>query len=165
VAGFKINLPVVLKHLDCNNLEVYSAFEHRETERKELTRLLDYVLPLWMTGIGSSIEQYEMVLAFNQHVNSSWAELKNHPELRAKLLGVIGSGKPVRHEFHKREAATSQTSLTGLLTMCYPDIRNDEVALWCTVNNEATLRELCDRYGVQETDRHGIIAEYREVVQ
>lgn len=160
----KINLDVVLKHLDTNNLEIYSAFAHQEVERKELDTLLGYVLPVWMSGIASNGEQYEMILRFNEHVNQRWNELKDHPELRMKVLAVVGPGRPVRHQFHRRDAVATHANLTTLLRQRYPDIRKEEVALWCSVNNEAQLGEFCDEHGVQEKERDVIVNEYRRAV-
>jgi hypothetical protein len=164
-AKFKINLNVVLKHLDRHNLEIYEAFKHKEVERKELDRLLGYVLPIWVSGIASSREQYDMVFQFNEQVNLGWNELKDHPELRLKVLASIGPGKEVRHDFHMRDQKPKPyANLTALLTRRYPDIRPDEIGLWCSVNNETGLIELCDRYGVQVKERDAIFSEYRRAV-
>ena len=155
---------LVLKHLDAQNMEVYNAFAENEVERKELDNLLGYLLPLWFTGISGSADQFQMVLQFNEHANTSWNELKDHPELRAKLLAALGLGKTVQHEFHKRDISRSPKQLTALLTTRYPDIREEEIALWCSVNNETAVKELCDQYGLQEKDRDAIVAEYRKVL-
>jgi hypothetical protein len=164
MVDYKININVVLKHLDAHNLEVYAAFRHQEAERKELDRMLGYILPIWSAGIASALEQYEMIFRFNEQVNLGWQELKDHPELRAKVLAVIGPGKVVRHDFHPRKIAAHETQLGGLLALRYPDIRKDEIGLWCAVNTEVALLELCDRYGVQIKERDGIISEYRRAV-
>jgi hypothetical protein len=160
----QINLNVVLRALDTHNMELYTAFKHKEVERKELERLLGYMLPVWMSSIENSQDQYEMVLRFNEFVNLNWSELKGHPELQAKVLAAIGTGKVVRHDYHMRKQSTVQTKLSDLLLQKYPDIRSEEIGLWCAVNNEAALRELCERYGVQSTERDTIFAQYRRVV-
>lgn len=160
----KINLDVVLKHIDANNLGIYAAFAHQEVERKEVDTLLGYILPLWVSGIASNDAQYDMIMRFNEQVNLRWNELKDHPELRMKVLAAIGTGRTVRHQFHKRDNVASHTNLTALLRRRYPDIRREEIALWCSVNNEAQLVEFCDEYGVQEKERDVIVNEYRRAV-
>lgn len=164
MAKYTVNINVVLKHLDAKNLEIYQAFKPKEVERKELDRMLGYILPVWVSGIDSPRDQYEMVFRFNENVNLDWRELNNHPELRAKVLAAIGGGRTVRHDFHFRQAAGKQVNLSDLLERRYPDIRKDEIALWCTVNNESALIELCRNYGIQEKDQDAILLEHRRAV-
>lgn len=163
MAQGRLNLTVLLKHLDTNNFEVYEAYRHNEAERKELDRLVGYMLPLWMSGTANGAEQARITLEFNRHVNIDWRELEGHPELRAKVLAVIGSGKQVKHDFHHR-GTRKQTALTALLAQQYPDIRKEEIALWCRTNNEAALVELCRSLGVQQKEREAIVDEYRNFV-
>lgn len=158
-----MNLKVILKHLDQRNLEVYEALRHHEAERKELDQLLAYVLPLWMSGTLNGIDQYRLMVGFNERINTVWWGLQNHPELRAKLLATIGPGHPLQHDFHAR-ARRRMTALMDLLSQACPDIREDEVQLWCSTNSEAALIEMCSNYGVQEKDRESIVNEYRNLV-
>jgi hypothetical protein len=159
----KVNLTMLLKHLDLRNQALYEALRHNEEERKELDRMLAYILPLWMSGATDPKEQIRLALSFNQHVNISWWELDGHPELRAKILAAIGPGRVIRHDFQAR-TNTKITALKDLLSRLYPDIRQDEVQLWCSKNSEATLIELCSDLGMQEKERDTIITEYRNTV-
>jgi hypothetical protein len=161
---YNINLNVVLRAIDSKNFELYQAFRHQEVERKELDRMLGYILPIWVSGIASSSEQIDMTFAFNQYINIGWRELDKHPEMRAKLLALIGPGHTVRHDFHLREATANQTNLGKLLLLRYPDIRKDEINLWCSVNNEAALLDMCNQYGIQAKERDAILVEYRRAV-
>jgi len=163
MATKQINLHTVLKHLDLRNLNLYRSYSRRQEDRKEFERMLSFVLPLWMSGCVNHIEQFKLMLDFNEHINLSWWELEGHPELRAKLLAAIGLGKEVRHNFHFRRRGR-QTGLTELLAYRYPDIRKDEVYLWCSINTEAILLEMCQNHGVQETERETILNEYRSLL-
>jgi len=163
MAKTKLNFGVILKHLDLRNLELYEAFRSNEDERKEFDRVLTYVLPLWYSGVFSGEDQLNLMLKFNRHVNVDWWATDGHPELRAKVLGAIGLGHSVKHDFHYREPQRRENALMGLLSQKYPDIRKDEVQLWCSVNSEANLIELCSDYGVQETERDQIVEQYRKI--
>lgn len=164
MAKSRLNLSVLLKHLDQRNLGLYEAFRHDAEDRKELERLLAYVLPLWVAGSDNGRDQIAILIEFNRHVNLNWNELSAHPELRAKVLGSIGLGYQVRHDFHYRPTRQRITVLGDLLTQRYPDIRTDEIRLWCMVNSEANLIELCAHCGVQQHEREPILNEYRKVV-
>lgn len=163
MAKTKLNFGIILKHLDLRNLELYEAFRQNAEERKEFDRVLAYVLPLWYSGVFSGEDQVNLTIKFNRQVNVDWWNLEGHPELRAKVLGAIGVGKVVKHDFHYREPQRGESALMGLLAACYPDIRKDEVQLWCSVNSEASLVELCSDYGVQETEREKILEQYRKI--
>lgn len=164
MAKSRLNLSVLLKHLDQRNLGLYEAFRHNSEDRKELDRLLAYVLPLWVAGSDNGRDQIAILIEFNRHINLAWNELNDHPELRAKVLGSIGLGYQVRHDFHYRATRERTTALRELLVQRYPDIRVDEIRLWCAVNSEANLIELCARYGVQQHEREPILNEYRKVL-
>lgn len=159
-----MNLKVILKHLDRRNLEVYEAFRYNGGDRKELDQLLAYVLPLWMSGTLTGHDQFRLMVQFNKHINLCWWELGQHPELRAKMLAVIGPGHVLQHDYHARRPRRQMTALMGLLSRRYQDMREDEVQLWCSVNSEATLLEMCREYGVQEQDRESILIEYRNLI-
>ncbi len=163
MAANQINLQTVLKHLDLGNLNLYASYARREEDRKELDRMLSFIIPLWVSGCVNHAEQFNVMLAFNEHINLSWWELEGHPELRAKVLAAIGLGKVVRHNYHYR-GRMRQTGLTELLAYRYPDIRKDEVYLWCSINTEATLIEMCQNHGVQEAEREPILTEYRSLL-
>lgn len=163
MAKGRLNLSVILKHLDSNNFEVYECYRQNEADRKEFDRMLAYILPLWMSGVQNGRDQVALTLAFNQHVNIGWRELDGHHELRAKVLAAIGPGKPLRHDFHLREQR-KQNALTELLVRRYPDIRKDEVGLWCRRNSEANLIDLARDHGLQQKDIDRILEEYRRVV-
>ncbi len=160
----KLNLSVILKHLDLRNLELYEALRGNEEERKEFERVLAFVLPLWYSGMFGGEDQLNMMIDFNRHVNIDWWNLDRHPELRSKVLGAIGVGRVIKHDFHYRERRPSGTALEALLMQQYPDIRKDEIMLWCSINSEATLIEMCSSWGVQEDDKKSVIDAYRKVI-
>jgi hypothetical protein len=164
MARTKLNIGVILKHLDLQNLELYAALRQNEEERKEFDRVLAYALPMWFAGTFNGDDQINLMLDFNRHVNIEWRNLDGHPELRAKVLGAIGLGHVVKHDFHFREPEKRVGALTALLMRQYPDIRKDEVTLWCSVNSEATVIELCSLWGVQDTEKQTIIDAYRKIV-
>jgi hypothetical protein len=164
MAKTKLNFGIILKHLDLKNLELYEAFRNNQEERKEFERVLSYVLPLWYSGVFGGEDQFNLMMKFNRQVNIDWWSLDGHPELRAKVLGAIGLGHVVKHDFHYHEPQRKENALMALLMECYPDIRKDEVQLWCSVNSEAVLFELCSNYGVQEKEKEQIIDQYRKAV-
>lgn len=155
-------LNVLLKHFDTNNMEIWETFRHNETDRKELERNLAYMLPLWMSGCANARDQINTTMAFNKHINLDWKQLDGHPELRAKVLAAIGLGKQVRHDFMMRSVRGKLTSLGELLLRRYPDIRQDEILLWCRVNTEPALIELCRDYGLQSKEQEAVLNEYRK---
>jgi hypothetical protein len=163
VPKYLLNIHTILKHLDLNNFGVYKVIKPNQEERKELDRALSYILPVWMAGCTSNTDQFHLMKRFNKHVNHSWWELEKHPELRAKVLAAIGPGRMVKHDLHLRPHP-QQTALTGFLSNRYPDIRKDEVFLWCMTNSEAILIEMCKDYGVQGEDQEKLLGEYRSLV-
>jgi hypothetical protein len=164
MAKSKLNLTVILKHLDLRNLELYEAMRGNEEERKEFDRVLGYLLPLWYSGTFGSEDQISLMIDFNRHVNLDWPNLEGHPELRAKVLGAIGVGHVVKHDFHYRTRTTAGDALKAFLEQSYPDIREDEVQLWCSRNSITTLTEMCSRWGIQDIDKSAIIDAYKKLV-
>lgn len=160
----KLNFGIILKHLDLKNLELYEAFRPSQEERKEFDRALAYILPLWFSGILSGEDQISMMLNFNRYANIDWWNLEGHPELRAKVLGAIGPGHAVKHDFHHRAPQRRESALTAFLEQRYPDIRKDEITVWCSRNSEAALVELCAAWGIQDKEKEEIIEEYRKMV-
>lgn len=164
MANHKLNLSVILKHLDLRNLELYEALRGNDADRKEFEKNLAYILPLWFSGTYSGKDQLTLMLDFNRHVNIDWFNLDGHPELRAKVLGAIGLGRVVKHDFHYRERRASESALTAFLSQRYPDIRKDEIKLWCSINSEGTLIEMCSAWGIQKDEKTNIVEAYRKIV-
>jgi hypothetical protein len=160
-----LNLTVLLKHLDLQNLSIYEANYQDEAKRKELERMLQYILPLWVAGVGNAREQLQILFPFNQHINQNWWELKNHPELQAKLLASIGLKKQLNHDFQYRGKKTNINRLDTFLRKHYNGIRRHEIEVWCRLNSEKILLSLLDDYGVQNNERESILAEYRKCIE
>lgn len=161
----KLNLTVLLKHFDLKNMSVYEAYKSNDAERKELEQMLQYILPLWVSGVATAREQIEILFNFNEHINEGWWELGKHPELQAKLLASIGLGKQVKHDFQYRHKKNNTNKLNEFLRLRYPDVRIDEIRLWCLTNSEKVLSSLLDDYGIQNSEQTIILSEYRKVLE
>jgi hypothetical protein len=145
-------------------MEVYEALKHNEEDRKELESVLHYLLPLWYCGLNDAQDQLNMMINFNRQINIDWVLLNEHPELRTKILAAIGLGHVARHDFHYRKQKKSISPLKSFLEQKYPDIKDDEIELWCHMNSETSLIDLCSIYGIQEKERTEIINCYRDIL-
>lgn len=162
----KTQLPImpILKVLDQKKFGLYKAFTTDESERKELERLIGYLLPIWMSGAVDDADHARMIVRFNRIANEGWFAFRNHPELQAKILACVGVGREVRHSFYKVARSTPSPKLTELLQERYRDIRRDEIRLWCQKNSEADVAELAAASGRQNDDVKAIVEEYRRLV-
>lgn len=161
----RLEVHTITRQLDQQNFGLYRKLKENEADCKEIEKMLGYTLPLWMIGSMNDGDHAELLWRFNRMANAGWyTSLAKHPELRCKLLACVGLGRETRHNFVKVTKAPSSTELEDLLRMKYPDIRSNEVLLWCRRNDEETVRDFAAVYGLQEDETDKVVSEYRKFV-
>lgn len=145
----KLDIFAVLGYFDEGNMEVHQALREDPGMLKELEKALPWVLPQWMTGATQDAAHAELVDNFNLMCNEGWFDLYGHTELQAKLLAACGTGRKVRHKFFKPTKAKNLQKMTEFLGHKYQDIREEEVELWCHLNDATSVTDLAASLGFQ----------------
>lgn len=148
----ELDLFAVLRFLDQKNMELYSELKQDEDMLVEFNKMVGWLLPRWMAGSTSNADHRLLIKNFNEYVNVGWFTYSGHPELQAKLLACCGIGRPTKHKFTKPQGATSFQEIRSLLEIKYDDISDDEIVMWCRLNNENDLVEFAGRCGYQEKE-------------
>lgn len=159
----KFDLFFVLKELDKNNLKIYESFENEEDLKKEIDKLLSWLLPQWMSASSNDDVEKFLTERVNFICNKSWFKIRNHPKLQAKLLSSCGPGKPIRHRYVKKHHTSSVPNIRILLEAGYPDIKEEEIILWCKKNSPQQVKEFAEENGYQQNEVDEIMKEYKKV--
>lgn len=160
----KLDLFAVLGLLDKNELAVYPTLRGDADMLKEFEQMVGWLLPQWMTGANSEDDLIYLTLAFNEICNTRWFELSRHPELQAKLLAACGTGRATRHKFFKAKKNKVLTQISNLLSVKYPDIRDDEVLIWCQLNDQKDVKDLAEACGYQKDEVKKVLESYKRVI-
>lgn len=164
----KLDIQDVLSRLDKNDLHVFDSFSVNSTERVELSKNISWMIPQWATAAYTDAAHRNAVIMFDTLCNPGWGAFYKHPELQTKLLGVIGSGKTVRHRFFRPSYSGNRNYMNSMLVdmirVDHPDIRDNEVLLWCKTHDEEIVIDLMDADGIiSEKDRKEILKMYRKL--
>ncbi len=157
-----MNLFQVLMELDRRNFDVFKELAVDEETLKELINLSGWMLPLWMTGSSNPNDERELVHEFDTF-NDIWDSTYGHPELRVKLLASCGSGISSPHRYVKRASAKYNSKVFELLRLWIPDIKIEEVELWCRKSTEENVRELAQLCGFQDKEIPPIIKAFQGI--
>jgi DNA-binding HxlR family transcriptional regulator len=166
VATQKKQLPIqaILRVLDQRKFNLYSALAKDESDRKELERMLGYILPRWMSGAVNEEDHQRLIIRFNRLANLGYHTLSKHPELQAKLLATVGLGREVKHNFFKANRASKTPLLDKLLRQQYPDLRKEEMRLWCRLNGASDIKRIAEACSWSEEDVEAVVGEYKKTV-
>ena len=153
----KLDLPALMHHFDLRNLGIYDSLAKDENAEAELSKMVNWVIPQWFSSSTNEQDERALVENFNENCNGVWKELSKYPKLQTKLLSSCGLGKQTKRRFYKLKRNSDTNKLMNLLEMVYPDIKNEEIYLWCEKNTEEDVRELCEYVGYQEKETNEII--------
>lgn len=156
----KFDLFGVLEFLDERSLQVREVFLDDPEGLKELDRNAGWLLPQWMTGAYKDQDHAALISRFNEVANPGWYGFQKHPELQLKLLALCGLGRKVKHKFIKPRSSPSTDKITELLSLVYPDIRQEEVELWLRQNDRDDLIDLAVRLGYQTEEQEALLKAY-----
>ena len=148
----KLNIFTVLSYFDENNLDVYDALREDSEMLAEFERNVTWMLPQWMTGAINDAAHAELIDNFNAICNDGWFDLYGHPELQAKLLACCGTGRNVRHKYHKPRKALHLGKMMKLLEGKYEDIREEEAEMWVRRATKDDMISFAQSLGYQENE-------------
>ena len=148
----KLDIFAVLSRLDSNDLEVYDTLRSEPEMLLELERNVSWMLPQWMTGASNDADHADLIDSFNIICNDGWYELYGHPELQTKLLACCGTGRRVRHKYHKPSKTLHLSKMMKLLEGKYEDIREEEVEMWVRRATKADMISFAESLGYQEKE-------------
>jgi hypothetical protein len=160
----KLDLFAVLGLLDENELSIYSTLKGDADMLKEFEQAVGWLLPHWMTGSNSESDLVDLTTAFNEYCNGGWFALREHPDLQAKLLACCGLGSKTRHKFFKPKKDKVLTRISNLLKVKYPDIRDEEVLVWCRLNDKKDVQDLAEAWGYQKDEVKKVLDSYKKVM-
>ncbi len=153
-----------LASLDLNSLDLYERLSEDPEALAEHHKAIGWLLPQWMTASPTPASHKALVLMFDELCNPGWYELSNHPMLQTKLLALIGLGKRTQHKFFSRGGRASATpELVAFLQLEYPDIRADEVSLFCRDSTLDDLHDLLYHHGIAVDKHAAIVKQYQKV--
>jgi hypothetical protein len=157
----KLDLFGVLTFLDEQNMKVYEELKVDSEMLKELERNVSYILPIWMSGASNDKDLYDSTKSFNEICNEGWFSFYKHPELQIKLLAASGLNKKVKHKFFKSKGKESSApKIRELIEHKYLDIRDDEIKIWCQLNNKSEIKKIAKEKGYQEKELKDVLKEY-----
>jgi len=115
----------------------------------EFNKMVGWLLPRWMCGSTSNSDHRILIKNFNEYANVGWFSYSAHPELQAKLLACCGIGRQTKHKFTRPERGIESQEIRNLLEIKYEDISDNEIQMWCRLNDEKSMVEFAGRCGYQ----------------
>ena len=146
----ELDLFAVLRFLDQNNMDLYSEIQQDPTMLVEFNKMVGWLLPRWMSGSTVNSEHRLLIKNFNEFANVGWFAFSKHPELQAKLLACCGTGRPTKHKFTRSEKGAELHEIRDLLETKYDDISDEEIQMWCRLNDERNMVDFAGRCGYQQ---------------
>ena len=148
----RLDLFLILKHLDMQDFTVYDQLADDPELIKELDTQLGWLIPQWMTGGVTEQGHRAMIQKFDDTCNTVWGSLKNDPRMRAKLLAACGMGHPMKHKFTKPKGIKKNDPLYNMVLEVYPDARPEEVKLFLKGAGPEEVVDLCKSLGYQKDE-------------
>lgn len=148
----------LLNELDNNDHSAFSKVE----DKKELKAKLSWVLPQIMTSASDDADHRTLVMLFDEYCNDVWRGLSDASELQLKLLSSIGLGKKTYHPFFKPTASGKENELAKLLRREFPDIKRNEVSLFCRMIDSERFGDLLCRWGIPKDEQKKLRKQHEE---
>jgi hypothetical protein len=98
----------------------------------------------------------------NELVNKNFWDKYKHPELVAKLMAMLGTGKIVKHQWIKGTSKKAKTSLEQFIDTVYPNLNETETKLLFRQLTLDNLEELMRSYAIDDKDRVKLRKQYKE---
>lgn len=143
---------VVLPALDKRNKMFYNTVS--DEERKDLNKQI-WTLTRWMSSTKQHSEHH--ILMVNDIVNMNSSDLKHHPELQWKLLALCGSGKTQMHQWITPPRGAKKNKLETAVLKIIPLLKDDDLALFLTINNRDELSEFLKDNGLSDKEVNELI--------
>lgn len=126
---------------------------------REFQNTLAYILPRIITTDTDDRKLAQRIKALHT-VEPFIALNREHPDLvmQLVLLHLGGFGK-TRHAFNRKDAEV--VKLMDFIRIFTPDVREEEIALWCKAQDQETISDLTMRAGLQRKDADGIVKSWR----
>lgn len=148
----KIDLFLILKHLDSNDYTVYQQLSEDKELIKEFEKQVGWLIPQWMTCGVMENGHREMITRWIEKADQVWGSLAEYPELRTKLLAACGMGQPMKHKFTKPKGIKRKDPIYDLVLELYPGARPEEVPLFLKETSLEELLDLCKSVGYQKEE-------------
>ena len=158
----KINLMEVMGYLDSRDLQILDNYSNDIEKEKELLNMTNWIIPQWFSSSTNDNDEKSLVNNFNENCNSVWSNIYDHPKLKIKLLATCGLEKNVRRRFKKFNNSIISNRIRIFLETMYPDIRDNEVKLWCRNTTEEELVSLCKDFGYQNNEISEILKSFQK---
>ena len=137
----------ILPALDRRDKSFYAKAS--EEVQKELAKQV-WPLTRWMSSTKNSSEHH--LLLINDVVNKNSADLKRHPELQWQLLALCGIGKTQMHQWIAPPKGIKKNKVEEALLKIFPLLKNDELTLLLTINNNDNLTALFKDAGLTDKE-------------
>lgn len=149
-ATAKYQLPIeqVMAAIDLRKGDYYSKLD--DEGRKALST---YMAQRWASQVQGTREvQEEYLLNVNDYSNVDYiATTSAHEELRWRVLALVGLGTKLRHEFVPPKAQ-KKDKLTAWLIEQFPNLGDDEIELFRTLNGEDVLESIAKSQNMGNKD-------------
>lgn len=152
-----------LLHLDNGDMTWYAGISDPD-ERNGVDKNIGWLIPQWFLSSDDESRHEYLILMFDDVCNLGWGNLKDHPELRTKLLAAIAMGS-TKHTFFKPTTAKLPVfaELFNLLQDEYEDIREEDVVLWVKTSHIDELEDLIEKSGIQMENRISLYEQYERI--
>lgn len=135
----KYELPIaqVMSAIDLRDQTFYDKLDEKERKSVNL-----YMAQRWASQVeGTQEVQEHYLLMVNDLSNIDFvATTSAHEELRWRVLALVGLGRRLRHEFIPPRGR-KKDRLYEWLTELFPQLNDEEIELFRTVNKDSDLKE------------------------
>lgn len=135
---------------DCKDRAYYDKFT--DEQRKKFST---YLMLRWGATV-SGIEEMQAyyLIATNEQVNKNFFDLSKHPKLQWLCCTTVSPEMGIQH--HQWVAAKKTTSpsskLQKFVLEVYPELNEDEVALFLKLNELKSVKQLARDIGMSDSD-------------
>ena len=154
----KLDIFDVLNNMDKRN---YSFYDNLTVEQKKA--FVPLVIMRWMSNAPDNNNQHAYFLMMtNELVNKNFWDKYKHPELVAKLMAMLGTGKVVKHQWIKGTNKKAKTPLEQFIDTVYPNLNDTDTKLLFRQLTLENLEELMRSYAIDDKDRVKLRKQYKE---
>lgn len=149
----KLPLKDILAAIDMNGRDVWD--ELSEEEKKEVNF---WLLNRYASSVKGTREEQELaVLKTNEYYNKHYSSIgvgkeNGHPKLMWHLLCLSGNTGDIK--FHpwigfKKKHGSNNSQAEKLVKKIYPNMKQDEVEQFVSINSKQELRKLAEEHGFE----------------
>lgn len=143
----KLSIKEEMRAIDTKDRLWYDSLSDEEKSKVGIWLLMRYT----SNATDKQLSEHYLEMT-NEAVNVHFNTLRKHPQLQHKLLQVVGVGVNTYHPWLAPGKAQKKNKLQSWIAQNYPELNDDEVELYSTVNTKEDFKNLFEQHGMTDKE-------------